>query len=56
MPPTPQPKLAPATGLTGRIVYASVPSNIFVINADGSGERQLTPARGAPTATGLGLP
>jgi TolB protein len=97
-PPTPQPELAPATGLTGRIVYASVqgdlwvveadgsdrrrltdsgagidssptwspdgrrvafrttrgasppgvdPSNIFVINADGSGERQLTPARGA---------
>lgn len=46
------------------------PSNIFVINADGSGERQLTPARGrrpaacsrpgrrmvaaSPTATGLG--
>src|SRR4030095_14251601 len=25
----------------------SDPSNIFVVNADGSGERQLTPARGA---------
>jgi Tol biopolymer transport system component len=96
--PTRQREIAPATGLTGRIVYASVqgdlwvveadgshrrrltdsgegvdssptwspngrrvafrtsrgqsppgvdPSNIFVINADGSGERQLTPARGA---------
>jgi Tol biopolymer transport system component len=96
--PTRQPEIAPATGLTGRVVYASVqgdlwvvqadgsdrrrltdsgqgvdssptwspdgkriafrtsrgksppgvdPSNIFVINADGSGERQLTPARGA---------
>jgi TolB protein len=46
------------------------PSNIFVVNADGSGERQLTPGRGrrpvacsrpgrrmavgSPTATGLG--
>ena len=94
--PSQQRELAPATGLTGRIVYSSVqgdlwiveadgsnrrrltdsgagidysptwspdgkrvafrttrgspsgpdPSNIFVINADGSGERQLTPARG----------
>jgi len=95
--PTQEPEIAPATGLTGRIVYSSVegdlwvvdadgshrrrltdsdagtdssptwspdgtrvafrttrgspsgpdPSNIFVINTDGSGERQLTPARGA---------
>jgi Tol biopolymer transport system component len=95
--PTQEGEVAPATGLTGRIVYASVqgdlwvveadgsnrrrltdsgegvdssptwspdgrrvafrttrgspsgrdPSNIFVVNADGSGERQLTPARGA---------
>lgn len=96
-PPTPEGELAPASGLTGRVVYSTVagdlwimaadgsgrrrltdsgagvdyspswspdgrrvafrttrgspsgrdPSNIFVINADGSGERQLTPGRGA---------
>jgi Tol biopolymer transport system component len=96
--PTRQREVAPATGLTGRVVYSSVqgdlwvmqadgshrrqlthsgagidssptrspdgkriafrttqgqsppgmdPSNIFIINADGSGERQLTPRRGA---------
>lgn len=95
--PTQQREVAPATGLTGRVIYSSVagdlwimeadgsgrrwltdsgagvdsspswspdgrrvafrttrgspsgrdPSNIFVINADGSGERQLSPARGA---------
>jgi len=51
--PPPERGLAPATGLKGRIVYTTRgppsgpdPSNIFIINADGSGQRQLTPPRG----------
>jgi hypothetical protein len=41
-PPTPQPEVAPATGLTGRIVYGSVQGDRWVVEADGSHRRQLT--------------
>jgi len=41
-PPTPQPEVAPATGLTGRIVYGSVQGDLWVVEADGSHRRQLT--------------
>ena len=41
-PPPPQPEVAPATGLTGRIVYASVQGDLWVVDADGSHRRQLT--------------
>jgi Tol biopolymer transport system component len=40
--PPPQREIAPATGLTGRIVYSSVEGDLWVVDADGSHRRQLT--------------
>ncbi len=40
--PTQQREIAPATGLTGRIVYSSVEGDLWVVEADGSHRRQLT--------------
>jgi len=39
--PSQQRELAPATGLTGRIVYSSVQGDLSVVEADGSHRRQL---------------
>ncbi len=40
--PSPQRHIAPATGLTGRIVYSSVEGDLWIVEADGSNRRQLT--------------
>ncbi len=39
---TPERDIAPATGLTGRVVYSSVEGDLWVVEADGSNRRQLT--------------
>ncbi len=40
--PAQEREIAPATGLTGRIVYSSVEGDLWVVEADGSHRRQLT--------------
>jgi TolB protein len=41
--PSAQPRgIAPATGLTGRIVYSSVQGDLWIVAADGSHRRRLT--------------
>jgi Tol biopolymer transport system component len=40
--PAPQRDVAPATGLTGQIIYSSVQGDLWIVEADGSHRRQLT--------------